>query len=132
MRKIPSVLGLLFVLFAGNLYAGEPSTLDEATKSKVRQEIERYVTTDTQLKKSFLLIDPRTDRVLRLTFDHVHEGIMPHPKGYAACADFKDKSGKVYDVDIVVDATKEQVQVQEIHLHKVGGKKVAVAKTKGK
>jgi len=133
MRKMLLLIGALTALHAGALYAGEErSSIDEATKVKIRQEIERYVRADTQLKKSFLLVDPRTDRILRLTFDHVHEDIMPHANGYVACTDFKDRAGKVYDVDIVIDPMKEPEQVREIYLHKADGKPIRTGKTEAK
>lgn len=129
MKKLVLVLGALFLLWTGRLYASdEKTTVDEGTKAKVLQEIERYVSADTQLKKYFFIIDPRTDRVLRLTFDHLHDGVAAHPKGFVACADFKDKAGKLFDVDIVVDAASESIQVREIYLHKVDGKPISTGK----
>ncbi len=129
MKKLALVVGTLFLLGTGALYASdEKTTVDEGTKAKVRQEIERYVSSDTQLKKYFFIIDPRTDKVLRLTFDHVHDGVAAHPKGYVACADFRDKAGKLYDVDIVVDAASDTAQVREIYLHKADGKLISTGK----
>ncbi len=129
MKKLALAVISLFLLGTGGLYASDEKTaVDEGTKAKVRQEIERYVSSDTQLKKYFLIIDPRTDRVLRLTFDHVHDGVAAHPKGYVACADFRDKAGKLYDVDIVVDPA----QVREIYLHKVDGKPISPGKKEAK
>lgn len=133
MNRLAFVTGTLLILGAGALYAADkPAAVDEGTKAKVRLEIERYVAADTQLKGYFFIIDPRSDKVLRLTFDHVHDGVSVNPKGYIACADFKDKAGKLYDVDIVVDATDEPAQVREILLHKVEGKPIVVKKTEEK
>ncbi len=133
MKRLVFVIGTLVILGAGALYAGdEKAPVAEATKATVRQEIERYVAADTELKKFFFIVDPRSDKVLRLTFDHVHQGVGVHAKGYVACADFKDKAGKLYDVDIVVDAANEAAQVREIFLHKVDGKPITVKRTEVK
>jgi hypothetical protein len=133
MNRLALVMGTLLILGIGTPSAGEEKApVDEGTKAKVRQEIERYVASDTLLKRYFFIIDPRSDKVLRLTFDHVHDGVSVHPMGYIACADFKDKAGKLYDVDIVVDATEEPARVREILLHKVEGKPIVVKKTEAK
>lgn len=132
MRKLVSaaaMTSLLSLLSAGWLLAADSAgNVDDQTKSRVRSEIERYVATDVKLRKYFFLIDPRNDKTLRLLFDHVHEGVGASPKGYAACVDFKDKAGKVYDVDFFVSLGDEGPRVEEIVLHKVDGKPLPQAK----
>jgi hypothetical protein len=123
MRKLLALMLVMLSMVAGYALAAD-GAMDPGTETKVMQEIERYLAADAKLKKSFLLIDPRTDRVLRLALDHVHDGVMAHGSGYAACADFKDKAGKVYDVDLVVEIENDQAQVREIYLHMADGKQV--------
>ncbi len=125
MRKFGPTIALMLLL-SGQAGAARDTVepVDEATKAKVRGAIENYVTTDVRLKKFFFLIDPRSNATLRLRFDHVHEDVSTSPKGYVACVDFKDRAGKVYDVDLTVRVDEESARVEEITLHKVNGKPV--------
>lgn len=125
MKKLLWGTGLVVFFLAGWALAGEgPGPIDEETKIQVREEIERYVKRDIRLKESFFILDRRTGEPLRLTFDYVHEGVKPHAQGYVSCVDFKDRSGRVYDVDLVVGGEGKNMVVREVFLHKVDGKPV--------
>lgn len=122
------LLSVLFVLVALPLVAGEsPSQVDEETARQVREKIEGYIKEDSQLKGSFLILDPRGRDPVALDFDHVHEGVKPHQDGFVACVDFKDRASKVYDVDVVVGKDGERMKVQELFMHKIEGKPVGPA-----
>ena len=114
----------LFVLPTSVSPSGTQAEITETTKAQVIDAIEKYVEQDAQVKEAFLVLDPRNGEPLRLAFDHVHAGVEPHEKGYAACVDFKDRAGKVYDVDIVVGKTAKRMEVAKVFLHKVEGKAV--------
>lgn len=133
MRRLLPAVVLMSLLSAGSLLGAESdSSVDDQAKARVRSEIERYVAADIKLKKYFFLTDPRNDKTLRLLFDHVHEGVSASPKGYGACVDFKDKAGKVYDVDIFVSLGDAEERVEEVILHKVDGKPLPQPKEDGK
>lgn len=131
MRSILSIsiaCASLLVATLG-LAAEQSAQVDQKTTKQVLAEIERYVANDMRLKQYFLIVDPRTEEPLRLMFDHVHTGLGKHADGYAACVDFKDAGGKVFDVDIVVARSYGKLEVRKVFLHKVNGEPVA-AKTK--
>jgi len=129
MKRICVTFGLFLLNLAVSGFAGE---VDEATRKQVQGEIKSYVDRDTDVKGRFLILDPRSDEPLALTFDHVHEGVHPHDRGYVACVDFKDRTGKVYDVDFVIGKASgsDSFAVREVHLHKVDGKAVGSAEKK--
>lgn len=105
--------------------AGDPDAPEAPeTSEAVRDAIERYVRHDVEVKGAFLMLDPRTGEPLELTFDHVHEGVNPKGDDYVACVDFRDASGRLYDVDLVVDLEGEEAEVTDISLHKVDGQAV--------
>jgi len=132
MRGLFTAVALMSLLSVGPLLAAESgSGVDDQTKARVRSEIERYVAADIKLKKYFFLTDPRNDKALRLLFDHVHEGVEAAPKGYGACVDFKDKAGKVHDVDFFVSLGDDGRRMEEIVLHKVDGKPLPKPKEDG-
>lgn len=125
MRKLASTVALMLLLSTRPGAASDTvKPVDDATKAKVRKAIESYVANDVRLKKFFFLRDPRSNVTLRLIFDHVHEGVSSSPKGYVACVDFKDRVGKIYDVDLTVSLVGESARMEEIALHKVNGKPI--------
>jgi len=98
--------------------------IDAETTKQALAAIDRYVQKDVELKKSFLIVDPRSGEPVRLTFDHVHQGVKPHTKGYLACVDFTDEAGGLCDVDVVVGGSGNEMTVQEVFVHKVDGNPV--------
>ncbi len=129
MIRKPSPIAFVLALalaLAGPVNAAEAAgEVPEATRTKVLETIQEYVERDVALKQSFLIVDSRTGEPLKLAFDHVHQGVKPEGGGYLACVDFKDAAGKLYDVDVVVDAAGEEPRVTAVRLHKVGGEEVA-------
>ena len=121
---VATAVAALFVFAIPALPSETQAAIDEATKAKVREAIQKYVERDAQLKEAFLILDPRTGEPLRLAFDNVHAGVKPHEKGYVACVDFKDGVGKVYDVDIVVGSRPDRMEVAKVFIHKVEGKAI--------
>jgi len=90
--------------------------------AQVKQAIEDYIARDTQLRGAFFLRDPRDGAILRLSFDHVHERVSPAEGGtHYACADFKDDTGNVYDVDVYMQRSGSAYQPAKLVLHKVNG-----------
>jgi len=106
--------------------ADDQPEIDEATKLEVRDAIQTYVETDLARKEMFFLLDPRADKPLSLTFDHVHSGVYPYEQDtYRACVDFMDSAEILYDVDFAVSiADDEDAVVEKIWLHKVAGQAV--------
>lgn len=110
-----------------NSFAGaeQKKEVSEVTKKKVYKAIKSYIHEDLGHKKKFLVMDPRSGKPLALMLDHVHPGVYPHERGYRGCADFKDESGTIYDVDVLVSMDSGQADVTAVWLHKVNGKVVA-------
>jgi hypothetical protein len=101
--------------------AMEAPPLSDDQRQQVLDSIERYVQTDAAIKGTFLIVDPRSLKPLVLTFDHVHSTVKPAGDGYLACVDFRDASGRLYDVDVVVTLDGASPEVQTVRLHKVEG-----------
>jgi hypothetical protein len=120
-RNIPLVFACALFSAATLLLGAEHAAAPADPAAQAKAAIERYVEHDVAIKKAFLLLDPRSGEVLRLTFDHVHPGVESKGAQQVACVDFHDAAGKVYDVDAVVDAAGE---VTAVYLHKVDGKPV--------
>lgn len=127
MKKFLLRTSLLLSIFLGvwsPLHSQTPINLDAETTKQALAAIDRYLQKDIEVKKSFLIVDPRSGEPVRLTFDHVHQGVKLHAKGYLACVDFTDAAGSLYDVDVVVGGSGSEMTVQEVFVHKVDGNPV--------
>ena len=97
---------------------------EKITLQNLASAIESFVEADINLRGAFLVIDPKTDVVLKLSLDKVHKERLPHIGDdiYFACADFNADNGKVYDLDIFLQGTNtDNLAVTEISVHKEDG-----------
>ena len=97
---------------------------EKITFQNLAQAIESFVEADINLRGAFLVIDPRTNGVLKLSLDKVHKERLSHIGNnvYFACADFNADNGKVYDLDIFLHGTNtDNLTVTEISVHKEDG-----------
>ena len=67
------------------------------------------------------LYDPIEDKVLRLDFVKIHEGIVRKGDFFVSCADFVDQYGRKLDVDLLVLQSGENLQVTQAIVHKIDG-----------
>ena len=115
------VVIFLLVIGVGMVYAGEKVSGEDA--EKVRSTIESYVKQDSDLKDGFLIYDEKENKVLNLTYDHVHKGVEKTEGGeYFACVDFVDSDKNAYDLDVYVEKYGEEWDISDIVIHKVNGK----------
>ena len=97
---------------------------EKITLQNLARAIEGFVEADIILRGAFLVIDPKTDTVLKLKLEKVHKERLSHigEDIYFACADFNAENGKVYDLDIFLQGTNtESLTVTEISVHKENG-----------
>lgn len=69
--------------------------------------------------------DPVAQKTLQLKLEKVHDDRLSQvkPDAYFACADFVEKDGTKYDIDIFMEGkTKDNLQNTEVSVHKVNGK----------
>lgn len=125
------VFAVAVAVAVARVASAEPPSIGAKTTTDVRRAIQQYVDRDARLKGAFMVLDPRTDTPLALRFDHVHRKIESHPEGLAACVDFKDTGGKLYDVDVVVSPSPGHA-VRRVVLHKVEGQAVAAPAKSGR
>ena len=94
---------------------------EKITLKNLARAIKGFVEADIVLRGAFLVIDPKTDTVLKLKLEKVHKERLSHigEDIYFACADFNADNGKVYDLDIFLHGTNtDNLTVSEISIHK--------------
>ena len=97
---------------------------EKITLQNLARAIESFVEADITLRGAFLVIDSRTNEVLKLNLEKVHKERLSHigDDVYFACADFNAENGKVYDLDIFLHGTNtDNLTVSEISVHKEDG-----------
>ena len=97
---------------------------EKITLQNLALAIEEFVEADILLRGAFLVIDHKTDTVLKLRLEKVHKERLSHVGEdiYFACADFNTENGKVYDLDIFLHGTNtDNLTVTEISVHKEDG-----------
>ena len=97
---------------------------EKITMQNLARAIESFVEADISLRGAFLVIDPKTDTILKLRLDKVHKERLSHigENIYFACADFNAENGKVYDLDIFLQGSNtDNLTVTEISVHKESG-----------
>ena len=97
---------------------------EKITLQNLARAIESFVEADINLRGAFLVIDPSTNKVLKLTLEKVHKERLSHVSNnvYFACADFNANNGKVYDLDIFLHGNNtDNLTVTEILVHKEDG-----------
>ena len=97
---------------------------EKITMQNLARAIESFVEADINLRGAFLVIDPRTNDVLKLNLEKVHKERLSHvgDNVYFACADFNADDGTVYDLDIFLQGKNtDNLSVTEISVHKEDG-----------
>ncbi|NOY69720.1 MAG: hypothetical protein GXP53_09595 [Deltaproteobacteria bacterium] len=125
-----------FFVACGYLWAGEhPSEhpTEQAikqtkaiTKDALATAVENYVNTKSAAADGyFSFVDPKANKALSLTLVRVHKDRLAriNKDTYFACADFKEKGGDMYDLDIFMQGqSAEQLKMTDIAVHKKNDK----------
>jgi hypothetical protein len=69
--------------------------------------------------------DPVAGELRRLRLEELHSGIVKKGEFYVSCADFRDESGTLVDVDFLVLDMGDSFHVNQAIVHAVDGKKRA-------
>lgn len=125
MRRLRQLFTLLFIctlgVFAALPQPAEPQGAkedDRAVRAAIASEL------DSSMRGGKLeILDPRSGQARTVTFVELHDAVHRTGDGSAyACADFKDESGKLYDVDVYVRGEDGGYRLKELVLHKADGK----------
>jgi len=130
---------LLFLIASGRMVAQEkhpehpkksehPTDKKQAglTKAELAAAIRTWVEKEAARDDGWLKVDdPVAGKTLQLKLEKVHDDRLSQikPDVYFACADFVEKDGTKYDIDIFMEGkTKDELRETEVSVHKVNGK----------
>ena len=103
---------------------GQAAKMATVTKESLTTAIADYVQKESKLQGGyFMYFDKAQNKPLALTLEDVHKDRFGDMGGgsYFACADFKDKGGDTYDMDIFMKNGKDGMKASDISVHKKNG-----------
>jgi hypothetical protein len=96
------------------------------TKAEIGAAIKSWVEKEAASNDGWLKVeDPVAKKTLQLKLQKVHDDRLSQvaPDVYFACADFVEKDGTTYDIDVFMQGkTKDDLRNTEVTVHKVNGK----------
>ncbi len=96
------------------------------SKADLSAAIRSWVQKESAANGGWLKVeDPVQHKTLELKLEKVHEDRLSQvkPDEYFACADFVEKDGTKYDIDVFMQGkTKDDLKETEVSVHKVNGK----------
>jgi len=96
------------------------------SKTDLAGAIRAWVEKESAVSGGWLKVeDPVQGKTLQLKLEKVHDDKLAQvkPDEYFACADFVEKDGTKYDIDIFMQGkTKGDLKETEVTVHKVNGK----------
>jgi hypothetical protein len=128
----------LFLIASGQMVAQEkhpehpkkehPTDKKQAglTKAELAAAIRTWVEKEAARNDGWLKVDdPVAGKTLQLKLEKVHDDRLSQvgPNTYFACADFVEKDGTKYDIDVFMQGkTKDDLKETEVSVHKLNGK----------
>lgn len=100
------------------------SEYSEPTAQNIRQTMKNYVIGKSEKTGTFDIYDPGIGKTRKLTLTRIHERVGKTGDSYYSCADFTDvDTGALFDLDIDVEHKDGNLNVVDVRIHKVDGKK---------
>lgn len=115
------------IIFAGSITVGSAFAADDASiKGDLRTNIQASMNTfivDQSVDDKMFVYDAVDGKLLELSLDSLHSGIVKKGEFYVSCADFIDQNGRKIDIDFMVRKKNESLITTQALVHSVDGKK---------
>ncbi|MFV2056145.1 MAG: hypothetical protein ACC707_06720 [Thiohalomonadales bacterium] len=123
MKIIGSLFVLLLLLVVTAVQAANDPSIKGQQRTDIKSSMNQHII-DNKIAGKYVVFDSQTGEIKKLKFKELHDGVVKKGNYFVSCADFIDKSGKLYDIDFLVAATdKGRYKVLQSIVHAVDGKK---------
>ncbi|MDH5231963.1 MAG: hypothetical protein OEZ58_17310 [Gammaproteobacteria bacterium] len=122
MQGLKVTLGLLCLALPLMTFAGDDPSIKGNLRSTIQGAMHQFIKTQS-INNELMLFDEKEGKVLRLSLDKLHDGIVKKSSFYVSCADFKDQAGRKIDIDFLVRAKGDDMIATQAIVHSVDGKK---------
>lgn len=125
MKKFLGVAVAAVVCFSG-IFFSKVDAAEEPLAEEIKSIMAEYINSNLQPGDGlFLIKDPKSKKLLQLTFEGLHEKVkyVKEENVYYACADFRSQDGlTLYDIDFwVARGPTGNFQVTDVIVHKENG-----------
>ena len=121
MKNVILCLSLMFLLPSQALAGNDPS-IQRAQRQDIQKAMAQHIQSHSHQGK-YLVYDAVAGQLKHLKLKALHTGIVKKNGFFVSCADFVDRNGKLYDLDMLVLQRGKGYQVVESVVHAVAGKK---------
>ena len=104
------------------VHAADDPSIKGDLRSNIQQSMQTFIDNQTIDGKMFVY-DPVDGRLLKLSFDSLHKGIVKKGDFYVSCADFVDQDGRKIDLDFLVRPAQSELIATQAIVHSIDGKK---------
>ena len=123
-QTLRSVLAGAALLPAAGVMAADDPGIQGALRENIQQSMKQFINANT-LDGTFHYYDAVGGRLLKLTLDELHDGIVKKGGFYVSCADFRDQNGRKIDIDFMVRQSAGILKTTQAIVHAIDGKKRA-------
>ncbi|VAW83964.1 hypothetical protein MNBD_GAMMA16-1783 [hydrothermal vent metagenome] len=126
MKRSITTVGLGVILAALIISTPLLAANDPSIKGSLRENIQQSMThfIDQQTIDQHLYVyDAVKGKLLQLTLEKLHSGIVKKGDFYVSCADFVDQNGNKIDIDFMVRKGKNRLITTQALVHSINGKK---------
>lgn len=113
---------LLFGLQANMLWAADDPSIKGDLRSHIHKSMNSFIR-DQTIDDRLYVFDAVDGKLLKLTFDNLHDGIVKKGDFYVSCADFYDQNKRKIDIDFLVRPSGNGLVTTQALVHSIDGKK---------
>ncbi len=101
-------------------FAADDPTIKGNLRTNISQAMSQYVE-DQTVDGKIDLYDAVDGKLLSLTFDSLHAGIVKKEGFFVSCADFMDQQDRLIDIDFLVKQSGNTLKVTQAIVHSIDG-----------
>ncbi len=101
-------------------FAADDPTIKGNLRTNISQAMSQYVE-DQTIDGKIDLYDAVDGKLLSLTFDSLHAGIVKKEGFFVSCADFMDQQDRLIDIDFLVKQSGNTLKVTQAIVHSIDG-----------
>lgn len=118
--NMKSIMAILILLaFPLTTFAANDPNIKGEKRHGIQAAMQEHIGQNT-VNGHYILYDTITDDVFKLKLAKLHDGIVKKADYYISCADFHDRDGTYFDLDLMVIEKDGKFRVLQGIVHKVG------------
>ncbi len=117
-----ALIGSGSLIAASSAFAADDASIKGDLRTNIQTSMNDFIVAQTVDDKMFVY-DAVDGKLLELSLDSLHSGIVKKGDFYVSCADFLDQNGRKIDVDFMVRENGETLITTQALVHSIEGEK---------